>query len=64
MVGSWVKLMPWKNQRSVTLPKDVVDEAESWLNENSEKLKRKGIKKISHVFERAWYYYHDNKPIE
>jgi len=49
--------MPDPNHRSVTLPKEIVDEAEKLIKENKEELKRIGIKKISHVFERAWYDY-------
>ena len=51
--------MPYGNHRSVTLPKDVVDEAERILEKNRERLKKIGIKKISHIFERAYYNYKD-----
>lgn len=45
------------NHRSVTLSKEVVDEIEQILESKREKLKKIGIKKISHVVERAWYVY-------
>jgi hypothetical protein len=51
--------MPSGSSRSVTLPKDVVDEAEKFLEIHADKLKKMGIKKISHVFERSWYIYKD-----
>jgi len=46
-----------KGFRSVTLPKDVVDEVEKFVQVHGDKLKLIGIKKINHVFERAWYHY-------
>jgi len=46
--------------RSVTLPREVVDEVEKFIQANQETLKKMGIKKISHVFERAWYFWRDN----
>jgi len=33
---------------------------ENWIKENKQNLKKIGIKKISHAFERAWYYYKEN----
>ena len=51
--------MPRGWGRSVTLPKEIVDEVEKFLEVHEERLKRMGIKKISHVFERSWYYYKD-----
>jgi len=52
--------MPYKGFRSTSLPKEIVDEVEQFLEVNRETLKKMGIKKISHVFERAWYYWRDN----
>ena len=51
--------MPYKGFRSTSLPREVVDEVQEFLATHREKLKRMGIKKISHVFERAWYRYKD-----
>lgn len=51
--------MPYKGFRSTSLPKEVVDEVEAYLEAHREELKRRGIKKISHVFERAWYVFED-----
>ena len=51
--------MPSGNFRSTSLPKEVVDEVETFIDSHREALKRMGIKKISHVFERAWYRYKD-----
>lgn len=53
--------MPYKNQRSVTLPKDVVDDVEDVLKNHKQELRREGIKKISQMFERAWFWYKEQK---
>ena len=51
--------MPSGYSRSGTLPKDVVDEVQKFLEVHKSQLRKMGIKKISHVFERAWYVYKD-----
>ena len=51
--------MPYKGFKTVTLPEEVVDDAKEVLENNKERLKKIGIKKVSHVFERAWYHYKD-----
>lgn len=52
--------MPKKGYRGTTLPKEVVDEIEEFLRLHRDRLKKMGIKKISHVLERAWYVYKDH----
>lgn len=53
--------MPHRNQRSVTLPRDIVDDVEEILNNHPRELRRQGIKKISHMLERSWLWYKDNR---
>ena len=55
--------MPYKNYRSVTLPKAVVDEVEEYLKKDKGKLEREGVRKISHLLEKAWVEYKERHPI-
>ena len=41
------------------MPQDVVDDIEKFINAHAEKLRKMGIRKISHMLERAWYRYKD-----
>jgi hypothetical protein len=49
--------MPYKGYKSITLPEDIVNEMKKYLEENKEELRRRHIKKISHVVEEAWYFF-------
>ena len=49
--------MPYKGYTAVTLPKEVVDEVKELIEKHREDLRKIGIKKVSHIFERAWYNY-------
>ena len=52
--------MPYKGHQAITVSQELYDEIKEWLEANRENLKKIGIKKISHVVERAWYEFKEN----